>query len=261
MFDFLKKTKRGKQPAGTESKIEQEEFDDITPVARYFKLETGVDFDRHISILTNKVTTFCRQHDIYSFIELLARIEQKAELRQGLIDYLTTNESYFYREIKQIEELVRLAKKRESAFSILCAPSATGEEPFSLAIALLEARIPGDRFKITGIDINQEAIEKAWEAKYKERSVQNLSEEMKNRYFFESNGSFMLQQNIRSLVTFQKINLFDHDLQKIGRFDFIFSRNMLIYFDKTTKVKAIKILESLRKDDRQAIFFGHADLF
>ena len=62
-------------------------------------------------------------------------------------------------------------------------------------------------------------------------------------------------------MTFKVINLFDPDFKNIGKFDFIFSRNMFIYFDKETKIRAKKILEDLRKNPNQEIFFGHADLF
>ncbi len=258
MFDLFKK--KTALPKKVKEKA-IEEYLDITPIAIYFKNETGITFDKQTGILKNKVTTFCRQRKIYSFSKLLEKIEHEAGLKQELIDYLTTSESFFYRELKQIKELVELVKNQQHHVDILCAPSATGEEPYSIAIAILEAGVPASRFNITGIDINSEALQKAKEALYKERNVRNLSEAIRNQYFSYSEGQYSLQNSVRSLVTFKQANLFDASFRQLGKFDFIFSRNMLIYFDKVTKLKAKEILENRRKNEIQPVFFGHADLF
>ncbi len=71
----------------------------------------------------------------------------------------------------------------------------------------------------------------------------------------------ILETQTLAAVDIKLTNLFDPSFKSLGKFDFIFSRNMLIYFDKETKLKAKKILEDMRKNDKQAVFFGHADLF
>lgn len=258
MFSFFKKKE---EVLNSEVQNTMQDFNDILPVAQFFKNETGVIFDKQLSILQNKVTTFCKQRDINSFLELLKKVEHDRELKQELIDYLTTNETFFYREFKQIEELVKLVKERGGEVAILCAPSATGEEPYSIAIALLEAGVAASKFHITGIDINSDATSKAKKALYKERNVRNLSPSIIERYFTKDGSLYALREPVKSQVTFKVINLFDPSFKNIGKFDFIFSRNMLIYFDKETKLKAKEILESMRKDPKQEIFFGHADLF
>lgn len=258
MFSFFKKKEQVIENA--QQSVAQD-FRDVLPVAHFFKNETGVIFDKQLSILQNKVTTFCKQRDIDSFTELLKKVEQDKELKQELIDYLTTNETFFYREFKQIEELVKLVKETDTEVAILCAPSATGEEPYGIAIALLEAGVAPHKFHITGIDINFDATSKAKKAQYKERNVRNLSAEVIERYFTKSDSLYALKESVKSQVTFKVINLFDPSFKNIGKFDFIFSRNMLIYFDKETKLRAKEILEGLRKDPNQEIFFGHADLF
>jgi len=102
---------------------------------------------------------------------------------------------------------------------------------------------------------------KSKEAIYKERNVRNLSEDVRNRYFTHTGERYVLHDKVNSLVTFNLQNLFDGSFQHLGKFDFVFSRNMLIYFDKETKIKAKEILEKRRKDVSQPVFFGHADLF
>ena len=181
--------------------------------------------------------------------------------KQKLIDYLTTNETFFYREFKQITELVNLVKTINSNVNILCAPSATGEEPYSIAIALLEAGVIQKSFHITGIDINSDALEKAHKAVYGQRNVRNLTQEIIHKYFIHDGTHYILKDSVKQHTTFKLSNLFDNSFQSLGKFDFIFSRNMLIYFDKETKLKAKDILENMRKDNTHEIFFGHADMF
>lgn len=259
MFDFFKKSTSENKSEKKEAIIE--DYCDVTPIAQYFKNETGVTFDKQTTILKSKVITFCRQMAISSFRELLSAIKDDKKLKQALIDYLTTNETFFYREFKQIEELVKLVKDEGRRVEILCAPSATGEEPYSIAIALLEAGVMPSHFHVTGIDINSDALNKAKKALYRERNVRNLPPSSIERYFTQESGNYALKDVIKQHVTFILMNLFDPAFKSIGKFDFVFSRNMLIYFDQDTKLKAKEILESMRKSNKQEVFFGHADLF
>ncbi|MBD3842140.1 MAG: protein-glutamate O-methyltransferase CheR [Campylobacterales bacterium] len=258
MFSFFKK----KSARVEEQKVvEPEDYSDIGPIASYFKNETGVTFEKQTSILKNKMMTFCKLRSISSFSDLLESVKNDKLLKQELIDYLTTNETFFYREFRQIEQLVNLVKNYNGHVEILCAPSATGEEPYSIAIALLEAGVPSNKFAIVGIDINSDAVKKAEEAIYRARDVRNLSPEIINKYFTQEGEKYVLNSSVKSLVKFKLINLFDNSFKMLGKFDFVFSRNMLIYFDKETKMKAKNILESMRKREDVNVFFGHADLF
>ncbi|MBN2783023.1 MAG: protein-glutamate O-methyltransferase CheR [Campylobacterales bacterium] len=239
-----------------------EEFDDVALVAEYFQKETGIiTYERQYSILQNKVAFFCRQNGISSFVKLLDELDRNINLKQELIDTLTTNETFFYREFKQIESLVELVKKSDFDVSILCAPSSTGEEPYSIAIALLEAGVSSKKFSIVGIDINADAIKKAKIATYGERNIRNLSQSILNKYFTKDGNKYIINESVKSLVSFRIENIFDNSFKNLGKFDFVFSRNMLIYFDKETKLKAKEILESMRKTDEHGVFFGHADLY
>jgi len=259
MFSFFKKKEDIKKGVSFESI--QEDYNDITPIANYFHNETGITFDKQIGILKNKVISFCKQKKFYSFEKLLQDIKSKPKIKQEIIDYLTTNETYFYREFSQIQEFINLMKNHNSNVKILCAPSATGEEPYSIAIALMEAGIPAYRISILGIDINQDALIKAQNAVYSDRNIRNLSQSILHKYFRKENDKYVLMESMKSLVTFKLVNIFDESFKNLGKFDFVFSRNMLIYFDKQTKVKAKNILENMRKNNKYDVFFGHADLF
>ncbi len=259
MFNFFKK----KEPEIIEevATAQYEDFNDVSPIAKYFHNETGITFDKQLSILKSKVTSFCKQRDVYSFSQLLENVKTQERLKQELIDYLTTNETFFYREFKQIEELVKLVKKSGSRVKILCAPCSTGEEPYSIVIALLEAGVSPSDVQIVGIDINARAIQKAKEAVYKERNLRNLSEKIVSNRFIKNGDGYVLKEEIKSRVSFATTNLFDPSFKELGKFDYVFSRNMLIYFDEETKLRAKSVLESMRKESSVDVFFGHADLF
>ncbi len=262
MFSFFKKKEKIEIQAPQKHTIAEVTFyDDVLPIAKYFKTETGVDFDHQLSILKSKMTAFCTKRSFRSFHECLDFVKKDALLKQELIDYLTTNETYFYREYRQIEKLVENVKATHGNVTILCAPCSTGEEVYSIVIALLEANISQNRFSILGIDINQEVIEKAKLAIYNTRNLKNLSQELIKKYFDFDGSHYTLKEFSKSSVSFRQMNIFDENFSSIGKFDYVFSRNMLIYFDKETKIKAKNILENILNEKKNKIFFGHADLF
>jgi len=262
MFNFFKKNvKSNPEVEAMHHQRIQEDFSNIDPIAQFFKSETGITFENQKSILKSKLISFCKKHHIHSFQKCLQQIQTHSHLKQELINYLTTNESYFYREFDQIVNLVQHVKNTLHSVDILCAPSSTGEEVYSIAIALLEADISENRFNIIGIDINTDALEHARSGVYNKRNISKLPSHLLKKYFLEKNSKYYLAEKIKRCVNLQSQNIFSSSFKNIGRFDYIFSRNMLIYFDSDTKIKAREILEHLLKDQSKPIYFGHADLF
>jgi len=260
VFSFLKKKKQDEPEEETQNLVY--DYEDASNIMHYFEEETGITFEQQKNILKNKLIIFCKTNKIYSFRELLNSLKKDDNIKQKLINLLTTNETYFYREFSQIQAMVEQVKKRVSSASIniLCAPCATGEEPYSIAIALFEANVKIE-FSITGIDINSQALLKAREASYTQRHIGNLDKRLVQRYFDYKDEKYLLNEKVKYHVTFQKKNIFEPEFTALGKFDYIFSRNMLIYFDKKTKLKAKSILESMQKEPSVGVFFGHADLF
>lgn len=262
MFNFFgKKTPDTVPSVNSIGQSIVEDFNDVGPIAAYFKEETGVTFEKQKSILKSKLISFCKIHQITSFKQCLAQVKSDLNLKQEIINYLTTNESYFYREFHQIRDLTKNIKHINSVVDILCAPSSTGEELYSIAIALLEAGVPEKRFNLLGIDINSEALKRAESAIYSQRNISNLPLQVLKKYFIEKESKYHLKDEVKQCVSLKMENIFSPSFKTIGKFDFIFSRNMLIYFDEETKIKAKNILESLLNDPDRAIYFGHADLF
>jgi len=257
MFDFFKVQKVSHE--STKVALAKD-FENIPAISVYFKNSTGIDFEDQKIIFKSKVTSFCRTHKISSFATCLQHIQSDKILHQELTDYLTTNESYFDRELHQIEELTQKIKSSSKNVKILCAPSAHGEEPYSIVIALLSAGVQESRFHVTGIDISLNAIRSAQKAIYNEKAVRNLSQDIRKRYFTKKEDKYHLNQEVKDKVTFMCINIFESKFQKLQKFDYIFSRNMLIYFDTKTRLKAQSLFKSHLVDENEEIYYGHADL-
>jgi len=238
----------------------QRDYQDTTEIALYFQKQTGISFKKQTSILKSKLTSFCTLRDIYSFDACLKGIKANPHLEQELINYLTTNETYFYREFSQIEQLVKEISQKKTFANILCAPCSTGEESYSIVIALLEAGVSPTSFSIVGIDINSDTLSSAKKGVYSERNVSKMPKQLRSKYFDCRDNSYHLKENIKTPVIFKKINIFETQIKSIGKFDYVLSRNMLIYFAPETKIRATKILKNLLKDTAQNVLYGHADL-
>ena len=259
MFNFFK-TQKIQETQEEIKKVELlDNFGDIDQIAIYIKENIGIDFEKQKSILKNRLSLLCKKNNIHNFHDCLDELKNNDTFRQNIINNLTTNESYFYREFKQITSLVKKISLSPNNINILCAPSATGEEPYSIVLALFEANVSKDKFKIIGIDISSDAIQKSIDGKYNIHSVRNLSEEILNKYFTKKDNLYIINQEIKQQVSFQCVNIFNDEFKNIGKFDYIFSRNMLIYFDKETRIKAKEIFTKLLKNESEPIFFGHAD--
>ncbi len=166
-----------------------------------------------------------------------------------LISLITTNETYFMREERQLAcfksdilpEFVR--KNGEKKLRIWSAGCSSGEEPYSIAILIKESRIIGDdRIEILATDINSRVLNRAKEGIYSESSFRNVDDTFKAKWFlpYESN-KWKIRDEIKSKVTFQKFNLFDTDRYALlGTFDVIFCRNVIIYFDLEAKIKVVE---------------------
>ena len=255
MFKFLKKRDLTKNKTYDISY----EFDDSSKILEFFKKETGIDFEKKRDVITQKLKNFCIQRGFYGFDPFLNNLMQDKILKQELIDFLSVNETYFYREIRAIKELIN-SVKNSSSNQILSIPSSSGEEPYTIAIFLLEAGVSLDKFQIVAVDINQSVIQKAKMAIYSERSLHKVPQNIKEKYFHKIDNKYHLINRVKELVDFRVLNIFDDSFKTLGKFDHIFCRNMLIYFDNQTKQKAIAILKSMLKDSTSQILFGHADL-
>ena len=175
---------------------------------------------------------------------------------QLLINAMTVNETYFYREEYQFRCLVSsilpevvVSRPRYEArpISLWSLPCSTGEEPYSLAIQLLEnwSEVDKHDIEIFASDIDTGVLQQARAGVYDDRSVQHLSAALKARYFIHTaEGRWRVIHDLRDSVDFSLVNLSDRaDMARhAGRFDVIFCRNLLIYFDDVSRREAAEAL-------------------
>lgn len=231
----------------------------FSDILHYAKREIGVDLFVKKSIIETKMKLFCKNRDIDSFKTLHYELKQKKELRQELINLLTVNETYFYREEKQLQEAVDFAETISGSVDMICAPCASGEEVYSLCMMMHEKFGSSKRFTITGIDINSEAIKKANQASYSKRSLHRLSPDIIQKYFLQEGDTYSIKKHLFGSVRFTQANIFESSFASIGKFDILLSRNMLIYFDDDFRVTALERFSKLLKPDGR-VFLGHADI-
>lgn len=196
-------------------------------------------------VVQHKLKTF---RDYYYFLRYHPSKEQ--ELSE-LVDLLTTNETYFFREdfqlrtfIDEILPEIRQRKEREGQKSlrIWSAGCSSGEEPYTIAMLLHDqAWLKSWKVEIIGTDISQRVLQIARQGVYGEASFRNTEEIHRLRFFTTTDdGKSRIRDEIKSLVTISHLNLFDVGrIALLGRMDLIFCRNVIIYFDLPGKKKVI----------------------
>lgn len=186
--------------------------------------------------------------DYYHLLKYDIRKEQELS---DLMDVLTTNETYFFREDFQLkaftdeivpEVMAAKEKKGDRTLRIWSAGCSTGEEPYTIAMLLLDiARIRGWRVEIIGTDISQRVLQQARKGVYGKSSFRATESKYLERFFLEQDGGFRINDEVRECVTISQLNLFDHGrLALLGRMDIIFCRNVIIYFDQPAKKRVIE---------------------
>jgi len=225
----------------------------------HFYASTGIEFKENKEIINRKVTQFYEDNGFKDYHDFFTAIKSDKQLYQDLINLLTTSETYFYRELHQIELCVQTVKEKTGSIKILSAPCASGEEPYSLLIAMLEANIDLQKIQIYAIDINTQEINKAKKGIFAHRRLHKLSQELQKKYFTDlDDGNYQIIPKLQRHVHFKEMNLFEPFTAELNNFDVIFSRNMLIYFDKKAQEQAEKIFYDKLKTGG-ILFLGHAD--
>ncbi len=237
----------------------------------YRRTGIALEEEKHFEKLQKQVQTRCQKLNIDNFRKyfFVLRFEDKEEKEfQELINSLTVNETYFFRENYQFEilvkeilpELDRLTPKNR-AIRILSAPCSSGEEAYSIGIYLLEEKNLIERrdFEIIGIDIDSIMIEKAKKGQYNDRSLHNVPNDLKSKYFNKKGLYYEISSDLKDAISFEVANVFNKkNMRDLGKFDVIFSRNMLIYFDDASKKDvAMTFYEMLNSNGY--VLLGHAE--
>lgn len=199
--------------------------------------------------------------------DLISRLKLKSEetLIREVVEAMTTNESMFFRDIKPFEQLRRIVfpelKKKGGKIRIWSAACSNGQEPYSIAISILEEKnqLSGLSFEILASDLDTKVIKKAQEGLYTQFEVQRgLPITMLLSYFTqEANNSWRIKEHVKGMVKFRQLNLLD-SYALMGKFDIIMCRNVLIYFDDATKRDILRKL-SAQLNPGGYLFLGSAE--
>lgn len=190
----------------------------------------------------------CGLPDLQAYFKLLQTLPQEFE---ELVEQIVVPETYFFRDRKPfnfLKDYVRskwLAKSNRTNFSLLSVPCSTGEEPYSMAITLLEAGLPAHRFSIDAIDISKQAISKAKTAIYGKNSFRGEDWIDRDRYFQLTKTGYEVIAPVRNRVNFRIGNLLNIFSNIQGKYDIIFCRNLLIYLELTACAEVFQILDRL----------------
>lgn len=234
---------------------------DFLKFREFFYRKTGIHFDESKRYFVDKRLVERIQvtgaDDFRSYFIAL-RFERSSDELQHLVNAMTVNETYFFRESYQFDCMVNhmldeCARRKPAGerLRIWSIPSSTGEEPYSIAIYLLE-RWPGIHehdVEIFSSDIDTSVLEAAQRGVYSPRSVSNLPAQYLDRYFSKRpDGTYAISRDLVSAVEFSRLNLSDAaDCRRFRDIDIIFCRNLLIYFDDVSRrLAAENLFESLR---------------
>ena len=215
-------------------------------------------------LVESRLTPLARKAGVATLAELVAKLKSNNErLVVDVVEAMTTNESFFYRDKIPFEHFTNAvmpsllaARAKERRIRIWCAAASTGQEPFSLAMCLKEMKekLAGWRVEILATDLSTEALEKAKAGVYSQFEVQRgLPIQMLVKYFTQNGELWQLNAEIRSMVQHRQLNLLQ-DFSHLGMFDIIFCRNVLIYFDQPTKANIFeRIVRMLEPDGVMAL--------
>lgn len=210
-----------------------------------------------------RVRTF---EEYYHFLRYDRKRDEELAI---LVDNLTTNETYFFRESPQLrafsEEILpelRTTLAGRKTLRIWSAGCSTGEEPYTIAMLLLESGAWWHdwQVEILGSDINQRVLHTARKGVYKKTSHRVSTHEMINKYFVEEGrGDYRIIDRVRELVSFSYVNLLDpYKTSLINNMDVIFCRNVIIYFDRDAKKKVVESFHDKLRDGGY-LLLGHSE--
>jgi chemotaxis protein methyltransferase CheR len=198
----------------------------------------------------SRLLPVARKHGLAGLSELVAKLKScaTAPLGTDVVEAMTTNESFFFRDKVPFEHFrdtimpaLLAARAREKRIRIWCTACATGQEPYSLAMSLKSfgAALAGWRIEIIATDLSNEVLTKAKAGIYSQFEVQRgLPIQLLLKFFSQVGEAWQIAPEIRGMVHFRPLNLLK-DFSALGAFDLVFCRNVLIYFDQPTKIDVL----------------------
>jgi chemotaxis protein methyltransferase WspC len=202
----------------------------------------------------------CGVADTGQYLQRMAPAELAA-----LIELVVVPESWMFRDADAFAAATAhvrqcLAGRPERVVRILSIPCAAGEEPYSMAMALADAGVAPSAFRIEGVDLSAAAIERAQAGRYTGNAFRGADLGFRQRHFSRHGEQFQISDALRAQVSFSQANLLTFDsVAETRRYDVVFCRNLMIYFDEATTAAAIAVLRTVLADDGM-LFAGYAEV-
>ncbi len=220
-------------------------------------------------LLESRLMPVARKHGHNGLDDLIGALRTRKEepLIIEVVEAMTTNESFFFRDNKPFDLLrdevlppILESRADKKHLKIWCAAASSGQEPYSIAIVLKElgVRLAGWNLDILGTDISHDILKKAAGGHYSQFEVQRgMPIQLLLKYFDKKDEAWEIKPEIKNMVKYKYYNLLEK-LAPLGGFDIVFCRNVLIYFDAETKGKVLEQIASLMPADGK-LFLGGAE--
>jgi len=221
---------------------------EVRDLAAYLSAASGIELDESKRYLFEaRLHQLIDEQNCASLAGLLdkARRDPSGKLQVALVDAISTNETYFFREPQQFTLLAHKLAPEHFELSdpkrcrIWCAAASTGQELYSVAITLKEmlGSLRGFDIQIFGTDISSAVLERASRGMYTPLEVsRGLSPERLQRFFSARGDQWVISDELRAMVSFRRLNLLD-PIPEVGTFDIVFCRNLAIYFSPSNRAK------------------------
>jgi chemotaxis protein methyltransferase WspC len=217
------------------------------------------------SAIERAVSSRLRACDLRNADEYWEHLQRTPGEWQELVEAVVVPETWFFRDPQAFSAMTRIAMEEwrpanpSGALRLLSLPCSTGEEPYTMAMALIDAGLPATRLRIDAIDISTHALAKARRAIYGRNSFRGKDLAFRERHFDQGERGYALSERVRAPVRFVQGNLLDANFLKGGEaYDIVFCRNLLIYFDAETQNRAITVLKRLLSP-QGTLFIGHSE--
>ncbi|MCZ4280536.1 protein-glutamate O-methyltransferase CheR [Kiloniella laminariae] len=234
---------------------------DFEFISQFLKKRSGLVLSQDKAyLLESRLNPVARKWSLSGFDELVQKVRSSNDERllNDITEAMTTNESFFFRDQKPFDQfrdlvLPHMLEKRASSktIRIWSAACSSGQEPYTLAMLLKEAgpKLAGWKIEIIATDLSNEILNKAKEGVYTQFEVQRgLPINLLVKYFQQAGDRWQIDASIRNMVTYKTFNLLESPAA-LGKFDIVFCRNVLIYFEQATKSHVLKNIAKQMPDD------------
>ena len=227
---------------------------------KLLKERSGLDLSADKQYLVeSRLMPLARKAGLAGIPELVQKMKGGAEpLTVDVVEAMTTNETFFFRDKIPFDHLrdtilpmLLASRASRKTLRIWSAACSTGQEPYSIAMCLKEkgAALQGWRIEIVGTDLSQEVLDKSKSGIYSQFEVQRgLPIQLLVKYFTQNGELWQISPELRGMVQHKQLNLLQ-DFAHLGKFDVIFCRNVLIYFDHTTKTNIFQRMSRIIEPD------------